>query len=44
LVELPEGGVGQSYDGLHYDSRNLVCSQIINDFPERKLWTITDTI
>lgn len=30
LVELPDGGVGQSFDGDHYKNRNIVCRKLMD--------------
>ncbi|OGO14213.1 MAG: hypothetical protein A2Y53_03665 [Chloroflexi bacterium RBG_16_47_49] len=30
LIELPDGGVGQSHSGDHYINRNLVCRELMN--------------
>lgn len=32
LVELPEGGVGQSYNGDHYKNRNEVCRKLMDTY------------
>lgn len=32
LIELPEGGVGQAYDGSHYENRNKVCRFLMDKY------------
>lgn len=32
LTELPDGGVGQSRSGEHYNNRNIVCRRLMDDY------------
>ena len=34
LIELPDGGVGQSYNGEHYENKNIVCRFLMDRYEQ----------